>query len=139
MDSVSGSHVIQEVLGRLFWFLLGQSVAINPSKNIVDINHHKVVEFPVFSISPWAGVREVNGVLGYTGSRVGQERSREVDPFLEGKTEGRNAPNFLHGSVAGKAGSVPPVPTDVGPVVTQPGWCPVCPVPWDFGIWDTAL
>lgn len=41
------------------------------------------------------------------------------DITLERRTEGRNVPNFLHGSVAGKAGSAPSVPTDVGPVATN--------------------
>lgn len=76
MDSVPGSQVIQEVLGKLFWFLLGRSLDINPSENIVDINNHKGVEFPDFSISPWAGVREVNGVTGmhWEQSGVGMEQ-----------------------------------------------------------------
>lgn len=33
----------------------------------------------------------------------------------------------------------PVIPMDVGPVVTQPGWFPACPVPQDFGIRGTAL
>lgn len=109
----------------------------------MGINHHKVVEFPVFSFSPWTGVREANGVTGIhweqDGAGMEQGGGSISGITLEGRTEGRNVPYFLHDSVAGKAGSAPSIPMDVGPVVTQPGWFPVHPVPQDFGICGTAL
>lgn len=79
------------------------------------------------------------GLLGYTGTGMQQGSGSISRITLQGKTEGRNVPNFLHGGMAGKAGSAPSVPMDVEPVVTQPGWFPVCPVPQDFGICDPAL
>lgn len=79
------------------------------------------------------------GLLGYTGAGMEQGGGSISGITPQGKTEGRNVPNFLHGGVAGKAGSAPSVPMDVEPVVTQPGWFPVCPVPQDFGICGTAL
>lgn len=143
VDSIPGSQIIQEILGRLFWFLLGQSVGINPRKILwilITTKWWNFQSFPFLLGQVWG---KLMGLLGYTGSRVGQEwngAGRWIHFWYHTgeKDRGEECSQLPAWQRGWKSWISPFCPHGCGACGDKQVF-PVCPLPQDFRIWSTDL